>query len=132
MANVPGIPVYKEIGATPAPATATDTARVVIVGAGPVGLAMALDLGRRGHEVVVLTRLDFIAHASKAICFSQRSLAILDRLVREQRRDPFGDRAAVRREARKAAALALRRPFKRHRSPQASVPPTPTSVAAAG
>ena len=80
MANVPGIPVYKEIGATPAPATATNTARVVIVGAGPVGLAMALDLGRRGHEVVVLTRLDFIAPASKAICFSKRSLDILDRL----------------------------------------------------
>ncbi len=80
MANVPGIPVYKEIGATPAPGTATDSARVVIVGAGPVGLAMALDLGRRGHEVVVLTRLDFIAHASKAICFSKRSLDILDRL----------------------------------------------------
>ena len=80
MANVPGIPVYKEIGATPAPATPADSARVVIVGAGPVGLAMALDLGRRGHEVVVLTRLDFIAHASKAICFSKRSLDILDRL----------------------------------------------------
>ncbi len=80
MANVPGIRVYKEIGATPAPGAARDSARVVVVGAGPVGLAMALDLGRRGHEVVVLTRLDFIAHASKAICFSKRSLDILDRL----------------------------------------------------
>lgn len=84
MAKVSGIPVYREIGATPAPAAAAggapDSARVVIVGAGPVGLAMALDLGRRGHEVVVLTRLDFIAHASKAICFSKRSLDILDRL----------------------------------------------------
>lgn len=80
MANAPGIPVYREIGPTPAPASATDKARVVIVGAGPVGLAMALDLGRRGHEVVVLTRLDFIAHCSKAICFSKRSLDILDRL----------------------------------------------------
>lgn len=80
MANVSGIPVYKEIGATPVPASANDRARVVIVGAGPVGLAMALDLGRRGHEVVVLNRLDFIAHASKAICFSKRSLDILDRL----------------------------------------------------
>lgn len=80
MANVPGIPVYKKVGATPARASATDTARVVIVGAGPVGLAMALDLGRRGHQVVVLNRLDFIAHASKAICFSKRSLDILDRL----------------------------------------------------
>ena len=80
MANVAGIPVYKEIGASPAPAQPHDSARVVIVGAGPVGLAMALDLGRRGHAVTVLTRLDFIAHCSKAICFSKRSLDILDRL----------------------------------------------------
>ena len=80
MANVQGIPVYREIGPTPAPAAGTDAAPVVIVGAGPVGLAMALDLGRRGHRVVVLNRLDFIAHASKAICFSKRSLDILDRL----------------------------------------------------
>lgn len=80
MANVAGIPVYKEIGATPAPATETESAPVVIVGAGPVGLAMALDLGRRGHAVTVLNRLDFVAHCSKAICFSKRSLDILDRL----------------------------------------------------
>lgn len=79
MANVAGIPVYKEIGACPAP-VAADRAPVVIVGAGPVGLAMALDLGRRGHAVTVLNRLDFIAHCSKAICFSKRSLDILDRL----------------------------------------------------
>lgn len=80
MANMQGIPVYKEIGPTPAPAGPTDDARVVIVGAGPVGLAMALDLGRRGHPVTVLNRLDFVAHCSKAICFSKRSLDILDRL----------------------------------------------------
>ncbi|HEV7434190.1 MAG TPA: FAD-dependent oxidoreductase [Pseudorhizobium sp.] len=80
MANVTGIPVYKEIGATPAPVTAHDQARVVIVGAGPVGLALALDLGRRGQPVTVLNRLDFVAHCSKAICFSKRSLDILDRL----------------------------------------------------
>jgi 3-(3-hydroxy-phenyl)propionate hydroxylase len=77
--GVPGIRVYKAIGPTQAPAE-SDSARVVIVGAGPVGLAMALDLGRRGHRVVVPNRLDFIAHASKAICFSKRSLDILDRL----------------------------------------------------
>ncbi|MDB6180845.1 FAD-dependent oxidoreductase [Paracoccus fistulariae] len=80
MANIQGIPVYKEIGQTPAPAIARDHAPVVVVGAGPVGLAMALDLGRRGHQVTVITRLDFIAHCSKAICFSKRSLDILDRL----------------------------------------------------
>lgn len=80
MANVAGIPVFKEIGATPAPVGASDHAPVVVVGAGPVGLAMALDLGRRGHAVTVLNRLDFVAHCSKAICFSKRSLDILDRL----------------------------------------------------
>ncbi len=80
MANGRRIPVYRQIGATPASAGSTDNVRVVIVGAGPVGLAMALDLGRRGHAVTVLNRLDFVAHASRAICFSKRSLDILDRL----------------------------------------------------
>ncbi|MBU3031354.1 FAD-dependent oxidoreductase [Paracoccus marinaquae] len=80
MAHVSAIRVYRQIGATPAPAVPEDHARIVIAGAGPVGLAMALDLGRRGHAVTVVTRLDFIAHCSKAICFSKRSLDILDRL----------------------------------------------------
>lgn len=80
MANVAGIPVYKDIGPSPVPGQDRDSARVVVVGAGPVGLAMALDLGRRGHRVTVLNRLDFVAHCSKAICFSKRSLDILDRL----------------------------------------------------
>ena len=48
MANLPNIPVWREMGATPAPARAHESAPVVVVGAGPIGLAMALDLGRRG------------------------------------------------------------------------------------
>ena len=80
MANVSGIPVYKEIGPTPAPAKTRDEARVVVVGAGPVSLAMAIDLGRRGHPVTVLNQLDFVPHSSRAICFSKRSLDIFDRL----------------------------------------------------
>src|SRR5215475_4393711 len=55
-------------------------APVVVVGGGPVGLTVALDLGRRGHEVILLNRLDFIPAGSKAICFSKRSLEIFDRL----------------------------------------------------
>lgn len=54
--------------------------RLIVVGAGPVGLALALDLGRRGHQVVIVTAFDFIAAGSKAICFSKQSLDILDRL----------------------------------------------------
>lgn len=74
------IPVWRECEASPLPATARDTTPVVIVGTGPVGLAMALDLGLRGHRIVVLGRFDFVAAGSKAICFSKRSLDILDRL----------------------------------------------------
>lgn len=76
-----GVPVWRHIGATAAPAAGVvERAPVVVVGAGPVGLAMALDLGRRGHKVLVISKLDFIAGGSKAICFSKRSLDILERL----------------------------------------------------
>ncbi|MDZ3832838.1 MAG: FAD-dependent oxidoreductase [Sphingopyxis sp.] len=80
MANVANIPVWREVGATPHPGIPVQTAPVVIVGAGPIGLSMALDLGRRGHPVVVLSQLDFVAAGSKAICFAKRSLDIFDRL----------------------------------------------------
>lgn len=78
-----GIPVWKAFSTSPAPVPdgGTDVAkRIVIVGGGPVGLALALDLGRRGQHVTVLNRLDFVAAGSKAICFAKRSLDIFDRL----------------------------------------------------
>ena len=75
-----GIPVWRHIGATPAASRQEPRASVVIAGAGPVGLAMALDLARRGHAVVVISRLDFVPGGSKAICFSKRSLDIFERL----------------------------------------------------
>ena len=56
------------------------TNRVTIVGSGPIGLAMAIDLADRGHNVLVVTAFDFIASGSKAICFSKQSLDIFDRL----------------------------------------------------
>lgn len=81
MSSRPDIPVWRPMGATPRPThQPIETAPIVIVGAGPVGLALALDLGRRGRQVIVLGRLDFIAAGSKAICFSKRSLDIFDRL----------------------------------------------------
>jgi len=72
--------VWRDIGRSPLPPSPVEQVPVLIAGAGPVGLAMALDLGQRGHRVVVLNRLDYIAGGSKAICFSKRSLDILDRL----------------------------------------------------
>lgn len=53
---------------------------VVVVGAGPVGLVLALDLGRRGVPVLVLDEAEGPGEGSRAICFSKRSLEICDRL----------------------------------------------------
>lgn len=54
--------------------------RVVIVGAGPVGLAAAIDLAQQGIEAVVLDDNDKVSFGSRAICFAKRQLEILDRL----------------------------------------------------
>ncbi len=53
---------------------------VVIVGAGPVGLALAIDLAQRGVATVLLDDADRIGEGSRAICFSKKSLEIFDRL----------------------------------------------------
>ncbi len=54
--------------------------RVVVVGAGPIGLSLAIDLAQRGQEVVLLDDADRIGEGSRAICFSKRSLEYWDRL----------------------------------------------------
>jgi len=53
---------------------------VVIVGGGPVGLALALDLGKKGTPVLVLDDHDGAGLGSKAICFAKRTLDIAHRL----------------------------------------------------
>jgi 3-(3-hydroxy-phenyl)propionate hydroxylase len=58
---------------------------VVVVGAGPVGLSLAIDLAQRGQSVVVLDDADRIGEGSRAICFSKRSLEFWDRLGIGQR-----------------------------------------------
>ena len=73
------IPVWREIGQSPAGKDG-EHVPLLVVGGGPVGLTLALDLGRRGHRVVLLNKLDFIPGGSKAICFSKRTLDIWDRL----------------------------------------------------
>ena len=54
--------------------------KVVNVGAGPIGLAMALELANHGVPSVVLDDNDVVSVGSRAICWSKRSLEILDRL----------------------------------------------------
>jgi 3-(3-hydroxy-phenyl)propionate hydroxylase len=58
---------------------------VVVVGAGPVGLSLAIDLAQRGQPVVLLDDADRIGDGSRAICFSKRSLEFWDRLGVGQR-----------------------------------------------
>src|SRR5947209_17618409 len=53
---------------------------VVIVGAGPVGLALAIDLAQRGIPVTVLDDDHRLSTGSRAICFAKRTLEIFDRL----------------------------------------------------
>jgi 3-(3-hydroxy-phenyl)propionate hydroxylase len=54
--------------------------KVIVVGAGPVGLAAAIDLALHNVPVVVLDENDKVSAGSRAICFAKRSLEILDRL----------------------------------------------------
>jgi 3-(3-hydroxy-phenyl)propionate hydroxylase len=58
---------------------------VVIVGAGPVGLTLALDLAKKNIAVVVLDDDHKLSTGSRAICFAKRTLEIFDRLGIGQR-----------------------------------------------
>lgn len=58
---------------------------VVIVGGGPTGMAMALDLGRKGTPALLIDDHAGVGRGSRAICFARRTLEITDRLGCEQR-----------------------------------------------
>ena len=53
---------------------------VVIVGAGPVGLAMGLELDNQGIRCIILDDDNKASTGSKAMLWSKRSLEVLDRL----------------------------------------------------
>lgn len=52
---------------------------VIIVGAGPCGLAAALDFAKQGIRTVVIDDNNTVSVGSRAICFSKRTLEIIDR-----------------------------------------------------
>ena len=52
---------------------------VVVVGAGPVGLGMALDLDLQGIPVLLLDEDDTVSIGSRGVCYAKRALEILDR-----------------------------------------------------
>ena len=65
---------------------------VVVVGAGPVGLAAAIDLAQQDVPVLVLDDNDRVSWGSRAICFAKRPLEILDRL---ECGDPFVEKGVT-------------------------------------
>lgn len=58
---------------------------VIVVGAGPVGLSLAIDLARQGVRTVLLDDDNKLSTGSRAICFAKRTLEIFDRLGCGQR-----------------------------------------------
>ena len=53
---------------------------LIIVGAGPVGLAAALESNLQGIPAIVLDDNNTVSIGSRAVCYSKRALEILDRL----------------------------------------------------
>lgn len=53
---------------------------LVVVGAGPVGLAAAIDARLQGIPVLLLDEDDSVSIGSRAVCYAKRALEILDRL----------------------------------------------------
>lgn len=52
---------------------------VVVVGAGPVGLATAIELAQSGIPVVLLDEDDTVSVGSRGVCYAKRTLEVLDR-----------------------------------------------------
>lgn len=53
---------------------------VAIIGAGPIGMAMAIDLALQGIRSVILDDNNKVSVGSRAICWAKRTLEIFDRL----------------------------------------------------
>jgi 3-(3-hydroxy-phenyl)propionate hydroxylase len=74
---------YPEFAYRPSPEQSvgqTVSHPVVIVGAGPVGLTLALDCASRGLRTVVLDDNNTVSIGSRAVCYAKRTLEIWDRL----------------------------------------------------
>ena len=69
---------------------------VLIAGAGPVGLCLALVLGRRGHRVIVVERLsDLLNQVRRAGTIHPATLEMLDDLGLYRRLEPRGLKAPL-------------------------------------
>jgi 3-(3-hydroxy-phenyl)propionate hydroxylase len=53
---------------------------LVVIGAGPIGLSVALDCAQRGIRVLLLDDNNTVSVGSRAVCYAKRPLEIWDRL----------------------------------------------------
>ncbi len=53
---------------------------LIVVGAGPVGLAAAVDARLQGLDVLLFDEDDSVSVGSRAVCYAKRALEVLDRL----------------------------------------------------
>jgi len=78
-------PVYEYVR-SPDQDTATPVHHpVIVVGAGPVGMAAGLDAAAQGIRAVILDDNNTVSIGSRAVCYAKRALEILDRLGCGQR-----------------------------------------------
>jgi 3-(3-hydroxy-phenyl)propionate hydroxylase len=73
-------PIYPYQSPTDLMATPPQRKPLIVIGAGPVGLAAAIDARLRGLQVLVLDDDKSVSVGSRAVCYAKRSLEILDRL----------------------------------------------------
>ncbi|UCV08154.1 FAD-dependent oxidoreductase [Dechloromonas denitrificans] len=73
-------PKYEYVQPPEQKSGATQRYPVVVVGAGPVGLAAAIELAQSGVPVVVLDDDDTVSVGSRGVCYAKRALEVLDRL----------------------------------------------------
>jgi len=73
-------PIYPYKAPTDLKATPSLRKPLIVIGAGPVGLAAAVDARLQGLDVLVLDDDKTVSVGSRAVCYAKRSLEILDRL----------------------------------------------------
>ncbi|SDQ23396.1 3-(3-hydroxy-phenyl)propionate hydroxylase [Pseudovibrio sp. Tun.PSC04-5.I4] len=74
------VPLYPYVRSSDQDAEQVVRHKVVVVGAGPIGLAAAIELAMQDIEVVVVDDNDKVSWGSRAVCYAKRPLEILDRL----------------------------------------------------
>lgn len=78
-------PVYPFVHSADQDATTPVHHPLIVVGAGPVGMAAALDAAVQGLPAVILDDNNTVSVGSRAVCYAKRALEILDRLGCGQR-----------------------------------------------